>query len=70
MTPDQKQRLEELCNHYKYCFIIQGPLHNRHNEKRVETFKNNPNVKNYEFIRITADLTYMFWNPLDPHGTV
>lgn len=67
MTPDQKKRLEELCLHYRYCFIIHGALHSRHNEKRMETFKSIKVVKEYEFIRITADLTYMFWNPVEPH---
>ena len=65
MTPDQRHRLEDMCMKYCYCFISHGPLHNRHNEKRVEAFKNNPNLKEYQFIRITADITYMFWNPID-----
>lgn len=62
MTPDQRKRLDELCDHYRYCFIIQGPLHNKNNEARVEQFKSNKNVAEYEFIRISAEITYMFWN--------
>lgn len=63
MTKEQKARLNTLIEQYKFCFIIRGYLHAKYNEKRMEIFLTQKKPLQYEFIRITADITYVFWNP-------
>jgi hypothetical protein len=63
MTPDQRRRMDELIEKYKRCFIVHGPFHAKHNDKRVQKFLEETQPENWEFIRISVELTYVFWNP-------
>jgi len=63
MTNEQKTRLNSLTEQYRFCFIVQGYFHAAHNDKRMERFIKEKMPQKYEFIRITADMTYVFWNP-------
>jgi hypothetical protein len=63
MTKDQKDRLDQLTDEYKFCFIVQGYFHAKYNDKRMEKFLAEKKPKTYEFVRVTADTTYVFWNP-------
>lgn len=63
MTKEQRNRLEQLIEEYKFCFIVQGHFHAKHNDRRMEKFLAEKKPKNYEFVRVAADTTYVFWNP-------
>jgi hypothetical protein len=65
MTKEQRARLDTLTDQYKFCFIIQGPFHSSWNEKRMDKFIAEKHPDKYEFLRLTADTTYIFWNPKD-----
>ena len=73
VTPDQRRRMDELIEKYKRCFIVHGPFHAKHNERRIERFVEESQPESWEFIRINVELTYVFWNPQpkhDPHKKV
>jgi hypothetical protein len=42
---------------------VQGYFHAKYNDKRMEKFLAEKKPKTYEFVRVTADTTYVFWNP-------
>jgi hypothetical protein len=63
MTPDQRNRISDHADHYKFCFVIDGRFHSKHNERRMERFIADKRPKEYVFVRLTADTTYVFWNP-------
>ena len=63
MTLEIKHRLNNLIEKYRFCFIVQGPFHSKYNEKRMQQFVENKNPREHEFVRVTADTTYVFWNP-------
>jgi hypothetical protein len=63
MTPEQRRRMDDLIDRYKKCFIVHGPFHAKHNEWRVQKFLDETKPESWEFIRITVELTYVFWNP-------
>ena len=63
MTKEQKTRLDQLTEDYKFCFIVHGHFHANHNDRRMEKFLKEKNPLSYEFVRLTADTTYVFWNP-------
>jgi hypothetical protein len=63
MTREQKDRLSKLTEEYKFCFIVQGPFHSKWNDKRMDKFVSEKDPERYEFVRLTADTTYVFWNP-------
>lgn len=66
MTKDQKDRIDNACHKYRYCSIVHGPLHNKQNEQRVQSLLDSKKVLEHEIIRITVELSYLFWNPIDP----
>lgn len=73
MTPDQRCRMDELIEKYKRCFIVHGPFHAKYNDKRVQKFLDETQPESWEFIRISVELTYVFWNPqpkYDPHKKI
>lgn len=63
MTKEQKTRLNQLTEQYRFCFIVHGHFHATHNDKRMERFLKEKTPRDYEFLRLTADTTYVFWNP-------
>lgn len=63
MTPEVKSRLNQLMDKYRYCFMVHGAFHSKPNERRMQQFIDNKNPKEHEFVRVSADLTYVFWNP-------
>lgn len=67
MTPDQRRRMDDLATKYRFCFIVDGKFHSRQNERRMEKFVIDKRPEKYEFIRLTADITYVFWNPHPDH---
>lgn len=69
MTKEQHKRLDELTEKYKLCFIVRGPFHAKHNERRIEKFIAERRPQNWEFIRINVETTYVFWNPNEEDKT-
>lgn len=63
MTREQQLRLDELIEKHRYCFIVHGHFHSRSNDRRMEKFVNEKRPSEYEFLRITADTTFVFWTP-------
>lgn len=65
--------MDELIEKYKRCFIVHGPFHAKYNDKRVQKFLDESKPDSWEFIRINAEITYVFWNPTkhnDPHKKI
>jgi hypothetical protein len=69
MTKEQRKRLDELADKYRFCFIVHGHFHAGYNERRMDKFLSDKKPEEWEFIRITVEHTYVFWNPSpeDPH---
>lgn len=67
MTKETREKLNHMCDIYKSCCIIDGPLHAKENERRVRELETDRNMGAHEFVRVTADLTYLFWNPKEKH---
>lgn len=67
MTTEQHKRMSLLTEKYKLCFIVHGHFHAKHNERRLEKFINERRPDGWEFVRINAETTYVFWNPSRNH---
>ena len=66
MTSEQRKKIDMMCHKHHYCFIVQGHFHSRTNDRRIERFVEERDPHEYEIVRLSADLTYVFWTPKTP----